>query len=98
MVQTPSPGDIQAPSPVGERFCACYFQALTKVPHAKSGMFGSLGPIPMIQPPFNSSYNTNFFPVVPSEKKKHHPPACYESHKMSQKPVILLSWPNATCT
>ena len=29
------------------------------------------------------------------KKKNHRPPVCYESHQMSEKPVILLVWPYA---
>ena len=37
LVQVPSPGDIHELS--GKRFCACYLQALTKVPRSKSRAF-----------------------------------------------------------
>ena len=37
MVQIPSPRDIHELR--GEHFCACYSQALTKVPRARSGSF-----------------------------------------------------------
>ena len=53
LVQVLQPGDIHELH--GNRFCACCLQALTKVPRAKVVHFGSLGWIPMIQVPFNSS-------------------------------------------
>ena len=33
--------------------------------------------------------------LPPNIKKNHRPPACYESHQISEKPVILLVWPYA---
>ena len=39
----------------GERFCACHLQALKKCLAQKVPRFGSLRPIPIIQPLFNSS-------------------------------------------
>ena len=39
-----------------KRFCACYLQVLKKVPCVKMACFGSPVWIPMIQPPFCSTY------------------------------------------